>query len=285
HLSSPAPERLRTWRLCFESVLALADVLDRELERDAGIPLRWYDALIHLEDAPDGLRMNELAERILYSKSGFTRVVDRMEDADLVRRVRHENDRRSVRAVLAALSLALLASAAAQGGGVRAHYIFRGHLLATPPANATSISLTVEGGNRIALKAMLGASVDQNFAVGTGTEFLRWSHGVPTVVHANDLRAGDWAVVNVRAPYGSSLAQVESRPAGIVADRGAKPNPPTYPLFLFRGRVAAPAGTSTLSVDVRGGNRRGLRLLLGNTRQQSFTFGPETIFLRWQGKV
>ena len=179
--------------------------------------------------------------------------------------------KKTLRVVLAALSLALLASAAAQGGGVRAHYIFRGHLLATPPANATSISLTVEGGNRIALKAMLGASVDQNFAVGTGTEFLRWSHGVPTVVHANDLRAGDWAVVNVRAPYGSSLAQVESRPAGIVADRGAKPNPPTYPLFLFRGRVAAPAGTSTLSVDVRGGNRRALRLLLGNTRQQSFT--------------
>src|SRR5206468_884266 len=137
-----------------------------------------------------------------------------------------------------------LASAAAQGGGVRAHYIFRGHLLATPPANATSISLTVEGGNRIALKAMLGASVDQNFAVGTGTEFLRWSHGVPTVVHANDLRAGDWLVVNVRAPYGSSLAQIESRPAGIVSDRVAKPNRPTYPLFLFRGRVAAPAGTS-----------------------------------------
>ena len=99
-LSSPPPERLRAWRLYFESVLALADVLDRELERDAGIPLRWYDALIHLEDAPDGLRMNELAERILYSKSGFTRVVDRLEAADLVRRVRPENDRRSVRVVL-----------------------------------------------------------------------------------------------------------------------------------------------------------------------------------------
>jgi DNA-binding MarR family transcriptional regulator len=99
-LSTPPPERLRTWRLCFESVLALADVLDRELERDVGIPLRWYDALVHLEEAPEGLRMNELAERILYSKSGFTRVVDRMEDADLVRRVRPENDRRSIRVVL-----------------------------------------------------------------------------------------------------------------------------------------------------------------------------------------
>src|SRR5947207_1947468 len=99
-LSRPAPERLRAWRLYFESALALVDVLDAELERDAGIPLRWYDVLVHLEETPDGLRMNELAERILYSKSGFTRVVDRLEEADLVERVRPENDRRSILVVL-----------------------------------------------------------------------------------------------------------------------------------------------------------------------------------------
>jgi DNA-binding MarR family transcriptional regulator len=99
-LSSPSPERLRAWRLYLESTLALVDVLDAELERDAGIPLRWYDILVQLEETPDGIRMNELAERILYSKSGFTRVVDRMEEAALVRRVRPENDRRSILVVL-----------------------------------------------------------------------------------------------------------------------------------------------------------------------------------------
>ena len=99
-LSSPSPDRLRAWRLYFESALALVDVLDAELERDAGIPLRWYDVLVQLEETPDGLRMNELAERILYSKSGFTRVVDRLEEARLVRRVRPENDRRSILVVL-----------------------------------------------------------------------------------------------------------------------------------------------------------------------------------------
>jgi DNA-binding MarR family transcriptional regulator len=99
-LSSPSAERLRAWRLYFESALALVDVLDSELERDAGIPMRWYDALVHLEETPDGLRMNELAERILYSKSGFTRVVDRLEEAGLVRRVRPEDDRRSILVVL-----------------------------------------------------------------------------------------------------------------------------------------------------------------------------------------
>jgi DNA-binding MarR family transcriptional regulator len=99
-LSTPSPERLRAWRLYFESALALVDVLDAELERDAGIPMRSYDVLVHLEETPDGLRMNELAERILYSKSGFTRVVDRLEAAGLVRRVRPENDRRSIFVVL-----------------------------------------------------------------------------------------------------------------------------------------------------------------------------------------
>ena len=193
--------------------------------------------------------------------------------------------KRTLRIALAALSLALLVAGAAQGGGFRAHYIFRGHLLATPPANATSVAVSVEGGNRIALQKMLGASVNQSFTVGTGTEFLRWSHGIPTVVHANDLTAGDWVVVHVRAPWDASLSQIESRPAGIVADRGPNPHPPNQPLYLFRGRLAAAAGTSTVTVDVRGGNRRALRLLIGQPLQQSFTYGPETIFLLWQGKV
>jgi DNA-binding MarR family transcriptional regulator len=99
-LSSPSPERLRSWRLFFESALALGDVLDTELEEAVGITQRWYDVLVHLEESPDGIQMNELAERILYSKSGFTRVVDRMEEEGLVRRVRPEHDRRSILVVL-----------------------------------------------------------------------------------------------------------------------------------------------------------------------------------------
>ena len=99
-LSSPTPERLGAWRLFFESAMALTDVLDSELERDAGISIRWYDVLVHLEESPDGVRMNQLAERILTSKSGFTRVVDRMEEAGLVRRVRPEHDRRAILVVI-----------------------------------------------------------------------------------------------------------------------------------------------------------------------------------------
>src|SRR6476646_3422641 len=92
-LSSPSPERLRAWRLFFERGLALLDVL------------------VHLEETPQGLPMNELAERILYSKSGFTRVVDRMEDAGLVRRTRPEDDRRTILIVLTDEGIAMLKDA------------------------------------------------------------------------------------------------------------------------------------------------------------------------------
>jgi DNA-binding MarR family transcriptional regulator len=95
-LSSPTPDRLRCWRLFFESAMALLDVLDSELQDAVGIPQRWYDVLVHTEESPDGVQMTELADRILYSKSGFTRVIDRMEAAGLVRRLRPPNDRRSI---------------------------------------------------------------------------------------------------------------------------------------------------------------------------------------------
>ena len=99
-LSSPSPERLHCWRLYIESALALVDILDTELEQAVGISQRWYDVLVHLEESPEGIPMNELAERILYSKSGFTRVVDRMEETGLVRRLRLEHDRRTIPIIL-----------------------------------------------------------------------------------------------------------------------------------------------------------------------------------------
>ena len=95
-LSSPSRERLHCWRLYIESALALLDVLDAELQQAVGISQHWYDVLVHLEESPQGIPMTELAERILYSKSGFTRVVDRMEEAGLVRRLRPEHDRRTI---------------------------------------------------------------------------------------------------------------------------------------------------------------------------------------------
>lgn len=99
-MSTPPLRDLRAWRLFLETSLALQDVLDVAMQEAAGISLRWYDVLVHLEDAPDGLPMNDLARRILHSKSGLTRIVDRMDEAGLVRRERPPHDRRVVLVLL-----------------------------------------------------------------------------------------------------------------------------------------------------------------------------------------
>ena len=95
-LSSPSREHLVSWRAFFECALALVDILDDELQHERGMTFRWYDVLVHLEESGGACRMTELADRILASKSGLTRVVDRMEEAGLVRRERPANDRRTI---------------------------------------------------------------------------------------------------------------------------------------------------------------------------------------------
>ena len=100
NLSTPTPNELAAWRLFLESSQALVDILDADLQEQSGISLRWYDVLVHLEEAPDGrLRMSELARRIVASTSGLTRVVDGMERAGLVRRERPPTDRRAIEVV------------------------------------------------------------------------------------------------------------------------------------------------------------------------------------------
>ena len=139
-LSSPSPERLRAWRLFFESSLALLDILDAELERDAGISQRWYDVLVHLEESPAGVSMNLLADRILYSKSGFTRVVDRMEEAGLIRRARPEHDRRTILVVLTTKGSATLDRARAyHRDGIERHFA---HYLS--PADVKALTRALE---------------------------------------------------------------------------------------------------------------------------------------------
>jgi DNA-binding MarR family transcriptional regulator len=83
-----------------ECAYALIDILDHELREEAGMTLRWYDVLVNLEEAERPVRMNELASRILASKSGLTRVIDRMEEAGLVERTRPADDRRAIEVVM-----------------------------------------------------------------------------------------------------------------------------------------------------------------------------------------
>jgi DNA-binding MarR family transcriptional regulator len=81
-----------------------AEVLGRlvdELKAEVGMPVTWYDVLLHLAEVEGGrLRMRQLARAVLLSKSGLTTLVDRMADAGLVRREIPPGDRRSIDVVL-----------------------------------------------------------------------------------------------------------------------------------------------------------------------------------------
>jgi len=91
------PVSLQAWRALLTAHLRLTGRVGRELEAACGISLPWYDVLFQLSVAPDGrLRMSELAEAVLLSPSGLTRLVDRIEAGGLVARSAVAGDRRSV---------------------------------------------------------------------------------------------------------------------------------------------------------------------------------------------
>jgi DNA-binding MarR family transcriptional regulator len=94
--------RLGAWRAFLVAHALLVRRLDHELREEIGIPLSWYDVLFTLSDAGDGgrLRMHDLAERVLITRSNCTRLVDRMARHGLVRREADPRDRRGVVAVL-----------------------------------------------------------------------------------------------------------------------------------------------------------------------------------------
>jgi len=187
---------------------------------------------------------------------------------------------------LMAIGLAALVTAAGAGAapqqGRSIQYLFVAQLAAAP-ANG-QLPVTVQRGNRAALRAMLGQSVSQSFAYGSGTEFLKWSKGVPKVVGPADLSAGDYIWIHIRDAAGSSLANLEQKPAGLVGDHGGQLAPPSRPLYLFRGTLTG-TGTNSVTLDVRGGNRRATRLMLGQPKSEMFSVDAGTIFLLWQGKV
>jgi DNA-binding MarR family transcriptional regulator len=99
--------------------------LDAELEREQGLPLSSYEVLISLADAPDGrLRMGELAGALLLSRSGLTRLVDRLAREGLVERERCEDDARGYFAVITDAGRHKLEGARpAHWAGVREHFL------------------------------------------------------------------------------------------------------------------------------------------------------------------
>jgi DNA-binding MarR family transcriptional regulator len=94
-------EELGAWRGLLRVHARLTKALDADLVREHGLPLSSYEVLLFLADAPEGrLRMSELADGVLLSRSGLTRLVDRMERQGLLRRERCDDDARGYHALI-----------------------------------------------------------------------------------------------------------------------------------------------------------------------------------------
>lgn len=118
---------LRAWRGMLRAHAALTRALDADLETEHGIPLTSYEVLLHLAAAPERrMRMSELADSVLLSRSGLTRLVDRMERDGLLARGSCASDARGAYAILTdAGSAKLSAARGTHLAGIRARFLDR----------------------------------------------------------------------------------------------------------------------------------------------------------------
>ena len=90
-------DQLRAWRAFLRAHSTMLRRISQDLEEAELPPLPWYDVLAVLRDAPDArLRQVDVADQLLLSTSGLSRLLDRIEEAGLVERVACPGDRRSL---------------------------------------------------------------------------------------------------------------------------------------------------------------------------------------------
>ncbi|MTD43984.1 MarR family transcriptional regulator [Conexibacter sp. W3-3-2] len=122
-----SPRELGAWRGMLRAHAALTKALGTQLERDHGLPLTSYEVLMNLHDAPDRrMRMSDLACAVILSRSGLTRLVDRLAREGLLVREACGDDARGAYAVLTDLGVERVAAARRTHlAGVRALFLER----------------------------------------------------------------------------------------------------------------------------------------------------------------
>jgi DNA-binding MarR family transcriptional regulator len=123
-LSEP---ELRAWRGLLRVYAALTQALSAEMEAAHGLSLSAYEVLMFLAAAPEHrMRMRDLADSVILSRSGLTRLVDRLEADGLLCRQACPSDARGAYAKLTAAGAAKLREARTTHlAGVRAHFLDR----------------------------------------------------------------------------------------------------------------------------------------------------------------
>ena len=119
--------RLGAWRAFLRAHARIVRELERELQAEQGMALTDYDVLVQLATTGERrLRMSELADRLLLSRSGVTRLVDRLVAAGLVERHSCDDDRRGQWATLTDAGLQRLRDASPTHlRGVAEHFLDR----------------------------------------------------------------------------------------------------------------------------------------------------------------
>lgn len=101
------------WRALLLAHSAALRAIDADVRRDGRIPLAWYDVLLELNSAESRrLRMNDLSEKVVLSRTRVSRVVDAMEDAGLVIKKSDDTDARVTWATMTAAGRVALRTAA-----------------------------------------------------------------------------------------------------------------------------------------------------------------------------
>ena len=103
----------RAWRAFLTAAATVDESLDRQLQRDSGLPHAYYQVLAMLSEAPARtMRMSQLAQTTTSSPSRLSHAVARLEEKGWVRRDKHPTDRRGSLAVLTDDGLRALVAAA-----------------------------------------------------------------------------------------------------------------------------------------------------------------------------
>jgi hypothetical protein len=221
---------------------------------------------------------------------------------EMARRITHALRSSTIAALglVAASALVSAAPAAAAGDHARVlHraprfagqlYIFSGTIAAAPATSSSALSVTVTGGNRPALRALVGnTSAPLSFTVDGKTAYIAWtatSRGnAPSATTADALKVGDPVHLRIRARFQAPLARLLTRPVRSANDYAAAERV-TGRLYLFGGRaISVDTTAQTITVDIRRGNWFALNALLGQPTTETFHYDSATQFLSWSGRA